>query len=303
MNPLHWTTNIQQCYEEILKAPENDNDVRLVHLLDLQRIAENTKYIAAREFIPGKTLVPSSSIGLHFKLLVSDLQKFKATLPEKFQQDCKKFVHGACKILRLTEMRPVVMMLLHYHAVEILVFELCFFMPHTAPTQGPSLQRADALLMCLTATRALVNIYLSLDLKPHISFSSVSVSQMYLAIATLSKLVLFKADEWEPNYFQPSIDLSALLDGLVSRTEDRSSRYDLVENNKPWLQTSRRLRQVKVRFDALLSSENALSASSPSTQPSNGLSSTSCHDFHLDHFGLLDDTFWQAMLDDSTLYS
>jgi hypothetical protein len=196
-------------------------------------------------------------------------------------------------------MRCVAMMLMHYHAVEVLVFELCFFMPPTVPTQDPSFQRADAVLKCLGATRALVNTYLSLDLQPHMSFSSVSVAQIYLAMATLSKLVLFKADEWEVNYFKPSVDLSALLDGLITRTEERSSRYDLMETQKPWLEISRRIRQVRVRFNDLLSKEDASSASIPSTQPPNGLSGATFHDFHLDHFGLLDDRFWQTMLAES----
>lgn len=189
------------------------------------------------------------------------------------------------------------MMLMHYHTVEILVFELCFFMPPTSPVQGPTLQRADALLMCLTATRALVNTYLSLDLQPNISFSSVSVAQIFLAMSTLSKLVLFRADEWDVK--EPSVDLSIFLDGLVTSSEERSSRYDLVQSNKPWLQISRRIRQVRVRFNDLLSNENASSASLPATQTSNGLAAASFQDFHLDHFGLLDDRFWETMLDDS----
>lgn len=73
-----------------MKAPEYENDLRLVHLVDLQRIAENTKYIIARELPSSDASVSnSSSIGVHLRLLVSDLEKFKITLPLKFQQDCK----------------------------------------------------------------------------------------------------------------------------------------------------------------------------------------------------------------------
>lgn len=197
---------------------------------------------------------------------------------------------------------------MHYHAVEILVFELCFFMPPTTPAQGPSPNRADALWMCLTATRALINIYFSLDSRPHISFSAISLQQLYLALATLSKLLLFKADDWDVNYAQPSVDLSTLLDTLIARTEEHSSRYDLMEssNSKPWLQSSRRLRQVRTRFDDLLSTEavspatlSSTAHSAHSTQPSNGLLVTPFHDFRLDQFGLWDDRFWQTMQDGS----
>uniref|UniRef100_A0A093VAG9 Transcription factor domain-containing protein n=1 Tax=Talaromyces marneffei PM1 TaxID=1077442 RepID=A0A093VAG9_TALMA len=279
LNPLHWTTNIQQCYEEILKAPEYENDLRLVHLVDLQRIAENTKYILDREFPSSNRSVPNASVGLHLKLLVSDLEKFKVTLPERFQQDS--------------------IMMMHYHAVEILVFELCFFMSPTAPAQGLSPNRADALWMCLTATRTLINIYFSLHSPPHVSFSAITLQQLYLALATLSKLLLFKADDWDVNYAQPSVDLSTLLDSLVTRTEDLSARYDLMENNKPWLQTSRRFRQVRTRFDDLLSNENVSPANISTVQSSsNGLLLSSYHEFRLDQFGLWDDRFWPTMQDD-----
>lgn len=190
-------------------------------------------------------------------------------------------------------------MMMHYHAVEILVFELCFFMSPTAPAQGLSPNRADALWMCLTATRTLINIYFSLHSPPHVSFSAITLQQLYLALATLSKLLLFKADDWDVNYAQPSVDLSTLLDSLVTRTEDLSARYDLMENNKPWLQTSRRFRQVRTRFDDLLSNENVSPANISTVQSSsNGLLLSSYHEFRLDQFGLWDDRFWPTMQDD-----
>jgi hypothetical protein len=161
--------------------------------------------------------------------------------------------------------------------------------------------------MCLTATRTLINIYFSLNSQPHFSFSAISLQQLYLALATLSKLSLFKADDWDVNYAQPSVDLSTLLDSLVTRTEEHSSRYDVMENNKPWLQSSRRLRQVRMRFDDLLSNENVPSATlSTTAQPSaNGIPvvAPSFHDFRLDQFGLWDDRFWQTMQDGSACTS
>ncbi|KAI7973479.1 hypothetical protein EIK77_004085 [Talaromyces pinophilus] len=270
---------------------------------------KNTKFIV-REFPSSNASVPNSSIGLHLKLLVSDLEKFKVTLPERLQQDGK--LHPwwllLCTALNGILTRSVIaMMLMHYHAVEILVSELCFYMTPTTPTQGPSPKRADALWMCLTATRTLINIYFSLNAQPHFSFSAIALQQLYLALATLSKLSLFKADDWDVNYAQPSIDLSTLLENLVTRTEELSSRYDVMENNKPWLQSSRRLRQVRLRFDDLLSNENVPSATlsaatTTTTQPSaNGISvvAPSFHDFRLDQFGLWDDRFWQTMQDGS----
>jgi hypothetical protein len=154
--------------------------------------------------------------------------------------------------------------------------------------------------MCLTATCALVDICSSLELKPHVSFSSVTVAQIYLAMAALSKLSLFDSEDWDVSYVQSSMDLSTFIDRLVTMTEEFSARYDLMEDNKPWLRISLKMRQVNIRFDNLLASKNPSSASLPITQPTDGSLPPS---FHLDHSDLLDDRFWQQLLDDAPTYN
>ena len=94
---MHWTTNVQQCYEVILKTPQNENDVRLVHLLELQRIAETAKYILSGEVPQAKPRAANSSIGIHMKLLMAELQKFKSILPERFKQDRMSYIRDIYK--------------------------------------------------------------------------------------------------------------------------------------------------------------------------------------------------------------
>jgi hypothetical protein len=189
---------------------------------------------------------------------------------------------------------------MQYHAIEMLVFELSFLMLPTAPAHGQPLRRTDALFLCLTATRAFVGVYISLSLEPHISFSSASVAQVILAMSTLSKLILFDGEDWQSIYARPSLDLSNLLDHLITNMYERSSRYDSVETNKPWLQIGRKLTQIKIRLDNLLARDNSLSCSFPVTESSNGSVATSLPP---DHFDPLDDRFWQTWLDDPTIYN
>lgn len=88
LNPLHWTSYIQHCYDDILNAPDNANDVYLAHLAALQRISEDVKHSGIRGF-PSKPRSWTAAVAVHFKLLLSELQRFKASLPECLQDDGK----------------------------------------------------------------------------------------------------------------------------------------------------------------------------------------------------------------------
>ncbi|TVY89145.1 Transcriptional regulator [Lachnellula willkommii] len=277
-NPLQWTSYIQDCHNDISSAPENENDIYLAQLLTLQRISEGVRQSGLRSF-PSQTRVWNAATGVHFKLLLSELQKFKVSLPENLKQDA--------------------LILMHYHAVEMYLFEIGFFMPPTTLTDTPTLQRAEVLLMCHHATRAFSDVYFSIDFDavPFINFSPVFISQIYFVMMTLSKLSLFDADDWDASNVQTTLDLSTVLDLAVTMTEAASARYDKRDDNKPWLQVTRRMRQVKVRFERLLANENRdLAAAMPGTQIQ-GDSTDMSMPLFLNQFDLLDDRFWQNLPD------
>ncbi|TVY38952.1 Transcriptional regulator [Lachnellula occidentalis] len=280
-NPLQWTSYIQDCHDDISNAPENENDIYLGHLSKLQRISEGVRQSGLRSF-PSQPRVWNSATGVHFKLLLSELQRFKASLPENLQQDA--------------------LILMHYHAVEMYLFEIGFFMPPTALIDTPNLQRAEVLLMCHHATRAFSDLYFSIDFDstPFINFSPVFISQIYFVMMTLSKLSLFEADDWDASNVRTTLDLSTVLDLAVTMTEAASARYDLRNDNKPWLQVTRRMRQVKVRFERLLANENrVLAAAMPDTQIQDDTTDMPMPLF-LNQFDLLDDRFWQNLPNEDT---
>ena len=85
-NPLQWTSYIQDCYDDISNAPENENDSYLGQLSTLQRISEGVRQSGLRSF-PSQPRVWNAATGVHFKLLLSELQRFKGSLPKNLQQD------------------------------------------------------------------------------------------------------------------------------------------------------------------------------------------------------------------------
>lgn len=192
---------------------------------------------------------------------------------------------------------------MHYHAVEMYLFEIGFFMPPTTLTDTPILQRAEILLMCHHATRAFSDVYFSIDFDsvPFINFSPVFISQIYFVMMTLSKLSLFDADDWDASNVQTTLDLSTVLDLEITMTEAASARYDKRDDNKPWLHVTRRMRQVKVRFERLLANEiRDLAATIPGTQIQGDATDMSMPLFW-NQFDLLDDSFWQNLPDEANL--
>ncbi|KUJ10553.1 uncharacterized protein LY89DRAFT_263864 [Mollisia scopiformis] len=270
-NPLHWTPYIQHCYDEIFNAPQNDNDVYLAHLAALQRISEDIKHSGIRGF-PAQQREWNPAIGVQLKLLMSELQRFKVSLPASLQDD--------------------VLMLMHYHSVELYLFDIGFSMPPTNIAHGPSIQRADALLLCLKTSQLIIDLYFSVGSKPHTNFGPASTTQMYYVMMTLSKLSLFDAEDWDSSNLQTSMDLCALVERVAALMEEKSALYDVREDDKPWLQISKRMRLVKVRFERLLASENRTHDMRPSSEfPEGGVMMP----YFMNQFDLLDDGFWQSL--------
>ncbi|RDW59433.1 hypothetical protein BP6252_12520 [Coleophoma cylindrospora] len=271
-NPLHWTPYIHHCHKYILENPESDADIYIAHLSGLQRIADTIKNIS----IQNLALDPSSrrgSIAIHVKLLTSELQKFMAALPEKLQQDS--------------------LMLVHYHAVETKLFELGFSMPPTNLVHGPSPQRADLLLLCLSACQKLTKSLLSLDCETFANFSATNTAHISVAMSVSSKLMLFHAEDWDVNNVPLEMDLPTLIGWAVALIEDGSSRYDRVGSSKqPWLELSRKIKLVGDRFNGLMAMENNRLFPQPVDQARD---ESMTNLFNVNTFDLFDDAFWQLL--------
>lgn len=190
-------------------------------------------------------------------------------------------------------------MLLHYHTVEVYILEIGFAMPPTTVSHEPSYQRADVLLLCLKATHTLATLYLSTGDKPYINFCPASITGIYLAMMTLSKLALFDAEDWDQTNLKTTLDLSTVTERAATILEKASKLYDLRDDEKPWLHVSRRLRLVKVRFERLLASENRQTTCvPPNTDVQDG--SFMATPYFLNPFDFLDDGFWQNMPGDAS---
>jgi hypothetical protein len=193
--------------------------------------------------------------------------------------------------------------LMHYHAVEIYLFEIGFYMPPTTVSSTSSLQRTDILLMCHDATKAFSDLYFSTDKDsiPFTNFSRVLTTYIYSVMMTLSKLSLFDAEDWDASNFQTTLNLSTVLDRVVTMTQAVSAKYDWRNDNKPWFHVAQKIRNVKARFEYLLANKNSSTAGNSSTQGQGDFTNISIPTTFA-NFDLFDDGFWQNLPANETIF-
>lgn len=299
INPLYWTPYIQKCHDDLLTNPETDNDIYLAHLSALQRISENIKHSGIQS-LPQETPTWNGAVAVHFNLLLSELQRFKASLPESFLRDGNMkiiFVSATSRYLNANSCFMLDLLVLNYHTIEMYLFDICFCMPPTIVTHLPTRQRTDVLSMCLTATQAFLQHYFSLHTNPYITFSRVVVGQLCFAMMILSKFSLFHAEDWNINELEMGMNLSTVVDRLAMIMEGMSVKFDHSVEKKPWLQISQKIRQIQVRFDRLLAGENRTIYSLDPTIQGGGTVSATNVAFSFNQFDLLDDGFWQNLVE------
>ena len=86
INPLHWTPFVQQCHDDILTSAESQNDIYLAYYSNLQRISEDVKHSCIHCF-PQQPQTWNGAVAANFKLLLSELERFKASLPESLSHN------------------------------------------------------------------------------------------------------------------------------------------------------------------------------------------------------------------------
>lgn len=188
-------------------------------------------------------------------------------------------------------------MLKNYYSAEIILFEICFYMSPVQRAYNPNtLQRIDVLYACLSATKSFFDNYLTSSSSGNIdSVSLVAAGQMVHAIAVLSKLSLFEADDWDLNYVRTTVDLSAILDNLLKRTRKNLGGYTQLEQDGGRFEAARKVEMLKIWYDTKLAAE--AQRVEPGCTLSGGTEAGAGAGDSLsgNHFDLFGDEFWQGI--------
>jgi hypothetical protein len=180
-------------------------------------------------------------------------------------------------------------LLLHYHITAIHLYEIGFYMPPTTSNHYSSiskLRRADVLHMCLRTTKDWLDVFLPISPKSYFSLTVVHCGQIMYVLAVLSKLSLFKSDDWSLETAKSLCDLATVQDEVIARMEEAASTFESNEENGMWWIAARRLRKMK-KFSQV---------GEMVTQSADGFELQDMDlSFAMDSFDLFDDGFWHGI--------
>ncbi|EXJ68069.1 uncharacterized protein A1O5_08684 [Cladophialophora psammophila CBS 110553] len=222
--PVQYSRYVDECCRVVSEAAEYPTDLSVVHLARLHGLADRISRSLTPEnwhTIPACTSFP---LGAGVKLLESELLQLRASLSEGGQN---------------------AVLLLHYHAIEILLYE-------TALNDGIGLSRYGAypfsrlsmLYACLNSTKLCFETAYTIPAFDWFDLPYAVWALLGHAIVVLSRLSLSKADGWDQEYVRKTIDFSATMDKLMRHLD---AAKELAENQS-WYQLSRVVPQLYLTF-------------------------------------------------------
>lgn len=256
------------CVMVLQKSLEFPSDQILLHLVELQRIAQEINQILPRYIakLSSNPPIPASS---SLRALQMKLETFRNHLPLQIQQN------------------PFILM--HYHSLLAYLTELALSIPF--PSRQATLQA------CLTATHSFFTIMFSVPLTDYYKLTYFSWMQVRNIIVVLCKLSSFESPDWDPSHVRGVLDLSLILDNMISQFEKiqvwrikqgQGTSDVFLERFIPRLKQYREAFQRKSQ--SLLGDPNALSQLS--IEP---MSHIPMDDLQ---FGQLDEAFWGELVFD-----
>jgi len=180
-------------------------------------------------------------------------------------------------------------LILQYHAVEVLLYEICFL---TAYEPTIPLQRTELLHACYTAASALFDIFFSIPVEIYFTLTVVNWGQLFQGLTAISKLCLFEAEaeDFDLAQMRKAADLSGLTAKILDRMERATDLFDAGGDSTIWALSARKLRALKAWYDARIVEESASQTQTLATPDgtfaeANEVSFETRFDF--------DDDFWQ----------
>ncbi|KIW95391.1 uncharacterized protein Z519_03975 [Cladophialophora bantiana CBS 173.52] len=237
--PVQYSRYVDECCRAVSEAVEYPTDLSVVHLARLHGLADRiSRFLTPENWhtIPACTSFP---LGACVKLLESELLQLRASLSEGGQNgELNVHYHGS-------ELTTVAVLLLHYHAIEILLYE-------TALNDGigPSrygtypVSRLSMLYACLKSTKLCFETAYTI---PNFEWFDLPYAVWALlghAIVVLSRLSLFKAAGWDQEYVRKTIDFSATMEKLMRHLD---AAKELAET-RSWYQLPRVVPQLYLTF-------------------------------------------------------
>ncbi|MCJ1281331.1 hypothetical protein MMC26_000650 [Xylographa opegraphella] len=283
---VRYTSYTEDCAQVLLGAGEHQSDIGLVAQVRLQHIIEGIgQSLPFDESRDPKS--PTPPIGLCIKSFLAELQSVQSTLL------------NLCGSTSLS---------LHYHIVEIHLYEIGLSETHNAAYGAHVLSRLEIIYACLTALKSFFEVYNAIPTHNYYSLPLFEWTQFAYAVIVLSKLTFLQEDFWDTPFTQQTLDLLEILNQAAVRFEQAEKTVTVdgmpIEENGLFSRWARKIRWVKAWYETKLpSGARLMNGSTPAMQPT-GMLVREDDALLVDELlagGLLqdmDDATWQQLMGD-----
>jgi hypothetical protein len=215
MDPLRLTPYMEDCIRNLGENTECQSDEVLAFLAKLQIVVTQMPlYYGAKH---SSNFTPA---GLYVNVLQAQLQELRKDLPNAPGQNGKL---GLQPIFSNFQERSlistwIVIVLLHYHSVEMSVLELGLSMPtpsSLASCNSHAFQRLETLHAGLKLTQTFFDTYLDLPVYFARRLSFFTYAQIAQSLVFLHKLSTFESPDWNLDFVRQTVNFRSILDQLI----------------------------------------------------------------------------------------
>ena len=197
---------------------------------------------------------------------------------------------------------------LHYHIVEIHLYEIGLSEAHSSSYGTHALGRLEIIYSCLTALKSFFEAYVAIPIHSYYNLPLSQWTQFAYSIIVLSKLTFLQEDFWDASFTQQTVDILEILDQAAVRLEQAEKTVTddgmPIEENGLFSRWARKIRWVKAWYETKLPSGARLVEGSATEVQPTGYPVREDDALLLDELltgGLLqdmDDASWQHLMGD-----
>ncbi|PWY80823.1 hypothetical protein BO94DRAFT_470367 [Aspergillus sclerotioniger CBS 115572] len=194
MDPLRWTSHMQESLEVLAGSEESPGDGVLVQLTRTRLLADQILQGPWSEGLYG--LHPAQAVAaFHLKALQSRLEAIKAEIP-----------------VSLAENKPI---LFHFYDTEITLYEVAIAKPPA--DEEMSTQRLDHLYAALQVVKRFFDLFLTIAPAGYTSLALPNLTQVSHCLVTLLRLSTLDYPGWDKAAVRRSVDILAVAEQIATR--------------------------------------------------------------------------------------
>ncbi|GKT52447.1 uncharacterized protein ColSpa_12628 [Colletotrichum spaethianum] len=238
MDPLRWTSHMDECLQILDSQPESSSDRSLVALVKMQLLKDEAAKLSFRSDAPLDAIDGSKPpAAMYVKLLKAQLQRIIQSLPPELQSTDT--------------------IIAQLHCTELSIQEVALASKNGAyvPANLPDIARLDILYGCLHAVKAWFDHFFTLPPASYFSIAFLTFAQLSYCTVALYRLSVLEDPVWDRASVRSTIDLIATLDEIGNRFMRVCGEADLnqdVEEGNAFSKAVKTIKGLKSTWEVAL---------------------------------------------------